>query len=95
MIKSTKTKDELFTEQLHKTFSLVKMTNELMDPVEFHALWLKNAHKIDLPESLDINEKEVWVCFYYHYLCMELMESTVKEKLKNAPKGRPTLRIVK
>ena len=95
MIKSTKTKDELFTEQLHKTLSLVKMTNELMGPQEFHELWLRNAGKIGLSDDIDIEDKQVWVCFYYHYLCMELMENTIKEKLKNTPKGRPTLRIVK
>jgi len=97
MIKSTKTKDELFTEQLEKTLSMVRMTNDLMDPQEFHELWLRNADKIGLPKGLNIEDKEVWVCFYYHYICLELMESTVKEKLlKERPgPGRPNLRIVK
>lgn len=96
MIKSTKTKDELFTEQLYKTLSLVRMTNELMGPEDFHELWLKNADKIGLPDDLNIHDKEVWVCFYYHYLCLELMESTVKEKLNSErPKGKPNLRIVR
>jgi len=95
MIKSTKTKDEAFTEQLLKTFSLVRMTSELMPPDEFHELWKANAPKVGFPPSIESENKETWVCFYYHYLCLEMMENSIKADLKEKMPKKPFLRIVK